>query len=258
MRSDDDAKPSTRRFGHAIDFTPGEEQNPRNMPGPPSIFESPRPTSPPASLRDYIQPNLGHGLRIWWAFYWPTALAGIIAAIGFNTALRLGLEVGVISFDWYGAILWIARFDTSVFYYIAAFFVMAYILRKNFRSFRVGLLSKYGAEGAQRLQPTLRRTARVWWTFSWRAVVYRIIAALVASIPLAWIMGLLSAFLRRPAVPFANLAVQIMIDGAIGMFVIYSSILDEDIADFRVALLPRPTTPQPAVIPSVSPTPANQ
>jgi len=36
-----------------------------------------------------------------------------------------------------------------------------------------------------------------------------------------------------------NLLVGVGVDGAAGLFVIYNSILDEDIGDFRVALLPR-------------------
>jgi hypothetical protein len=36
-----------------------------------------------------------------------------------------------------------------------------------------------------------------------------------------------------------SVAMQVLLDGAVGAFVIYSSILDEDISNFRVALLPR-------------------
>lgn len=222
------------------------------------MFDAPRPTGRVVSLGDYIQPTLAHGLRIWWAFYWPTALTAIILAIGFNSAMRLFLQIGVISEDGVGPVIWTSRFDPYVFYYLVAFFVMAYILRKNFRSFRVGLLSNFGGEGAQRLQPTMGRTARVWWAFSWRAVIYRIIATFAASIPLGWIMGLMPAFLPRQAVPFFNLGMQIAIDGAVGMFVIYSSILDEDIADFRVGLLPRLPKPEIAGIPSASASPASE
>jgi hypothetical protein len=49
-------------------------------------------------------------------------------------------------------------------------------------------------------------------------------------------MGFLAAILPGPAI---NLAVQVILDGVVGMFVIYSNILDEDISDFQVALLPR-------------------
>ena len=96
------------------------------------------------------------------------------------------------------------------------------------------------------LPPTFRRTARVWWTFCWRAVIYRIIAAVAVSFPLGWTMGFLAAILPgRATSALITLAVQITLDAVVGMFVIYSNILDEDISDFRVALLPRegPTIP---------------
>lgn len=226
------------------------------MPGPPSMFEAPRPTSPAAPLRDYIQPNLSHGLRIWWAFYWPTALAAMVAVLGFNTALRLFLQIGVIPFERYRPILWIARFDFVIFYYAAAFFAMAYVLRKKFRSFRIGLFPKQDWEGSVRFQPTMGRTARVWWAFSWRAVVYRFVGTAAASIPLGWVIGLLSALLPRRIAPYANLGMQMAIDGVVGMFVIYSSILDENIGDFRVGLLPRTDKIEIAAIPTTSSSPA--
>jgi hypothetical protein len=126
-----------------------------------------------------------------------------------------------------------------VFYYLAAFLVMAYILRKNFRQFRIGLLSNRGGPGAQTLPPTFRRTFRVWWTFSWRTIIYRLIATFIASFPLGWTVGFLAAVLPRAAYSvIATTVVPVFIDGAVGMYVIYSNILDEDISDFRVALLP--------------------
>ena len=216
------------------------------------MFEPVRPAGHAASLSDYIQPNLSHGLRIWWAFYWPTAAAAFVLVTGFNSAIRVFLQVGAVPGNLIVPLIWIGRFDFVIFYYAAAFFAMAYVLRKKFRSFRIGLLSNRCEEGAERLPPTMERTARVWWAFSWRAVIYRIIASVVASIPLGWIIGLLSALLPRRIVPFAHLGVQVVIDGAVGMFVIYSSILDEDIADFRVALLPRAATIPNGALPCAS------
>jgi hypothetical protein len=222
------------------------------------MFDAPRSTGPVASLGDYVQPTLGHGLRIWWAFYWRTALSAIVLAIALNSALRLFLQIGIIPEVDIVPVIWVSRFDFVLFYYVVALFVMAYILRKKFHSFRIGLFSNYGGEGAQPLQPTMRRTARVWWAFSWRAVVYRIIATVVASIPLGWIAGLMPALLPRPALPWFNIGFQMAIDGAVGMFVIYSSILDEDIADFRVALAPRAPKPEIGAVTPASATTATQ
>jgi hypothetical protein len=203
------------------------------------MFDAQRPSSSVAQPDNYIQPTLGHGLRIWWAFYWRTALSSIALAAAVNTILR--------RFSDHPAIVHISQYDAYVFYYLAAFFVMAYILRKNFRLFRIGLLSNRGGVGAKPLPPTFGRTARVWWTFCWRAVIYRIIAAVAVSFPLGWTMGFLAALLPgRATSALITLAVQITLDAVVGMFVIYSNILDEDISDFRVALLPReePTIPR--------------
>jgi hypothetical protein len=59
------------------------------MPGPPSIFDEPHATLlTPAVLSDYIQPNFGHGPRIWWAFFWPTTLISLVLTIVVNDWTR--------------------------------------------------------------------------------------------------------------------------------------------------------------------------
>jgi hypothetical protein len=196
------------------------------------MFDAPRPVSLAAQPGNYIQPNLGHGLRIWWAFYWRTILSSILVATAVNLILR--------RFPNNSTIALISRYDNYVLYYLVAFFAMAYILRKNFQFFRIALLSNRGGEGAEPLSPTLQRTARVWWAFCWRAVIYRVIVTFAAMLPLGWTMGFLMAVLPGPAIAaLVTSAIQVILDGVVGMFVIYSSILDEDISDFRVALLPR-------------------
>ena len=49
--------------------------------------------------------------------------------------------------------------------------------------------------------------------------------------------------MSRAAAAWVPIIAQVVIDGAVGLFVIYSAILDEEFGDFRVALLPR----EPAV-----------
>jgi hypothetical protein len=205
------------------------------------MFDVPRPASSAAQPGDYIQPNWGHGLRIWWAFYWRTAIISLALAAGVNLTLR--------PFSNDPAIVFIARYDAYFFYYLAAFFMIAYILRKDFRLFRIALLSDHGGEGAKPLPPTLRRTAQVWWSFCWRALIYRIILTVAVMFPLGMIMGFLTAILPGPATPaLIYLAVQVILDAVVGMFVIYSNILDEDVSDFHVALSPR----TPAITPDRS------
>lgn len=224
------------------------------MSPPPSMFESLRPgvASPPPS--GYIQPTLNHGLRIWWAFFWPTTLFAILIAFTVNFAFRTLYENLKVSAAVAGPIL---KYDSYVISYIVAFFVMMNILRKNFRHFRVGLLTNHGGEGAVALPPTLPRVARVWWTYSWRSLIYRAIATVAVSFPLGWIIGFLAALFKGVPVIAILLGVVVstLIDGAVGLFVIYSNILDEDLGDFRVALLPR-AAPGEAIAPGVMAPPA--
>lgn len=80
----------------------------------------------------------------------------------------------------------------------------------------------------------------MWWTFCWRSIVYRLIITVAVMFPLSWIMGFLVALVPSPGFVVAvNTAVQFLLDAVVGIVVIYSAILDEDISDFRVALRPR-------------------
>ena len=155
------------------------------MPNPPSMFDSPRPASTAAPADNYIQPTLSHGLRIWWAFYWRTLLATILLVAAVAKILPLVAEAP--------AARLILRYGVYFFYYSAAFFMIAFILRKNFRDFRIALLSHRGGDGAQPLRPNFQRVARVWWTFSWRSLLYRLIATFAISFPLGWIVGFIGS-----------------------------------------------------------------
>lgn len=202
------------------------------------MFETSRPAPAPAVSEGYIQPNLSHGLRIWWAFFWRTTLAATVLTIATTVALRRIYE------DAEGPtyvsahiIVPLMKYDQYLFTYGIGLLVMGYILRKNFHHFRIGLLSHFGTEAPHILRPTAWRTIRVWWTYSWRSLVYYLIAWVVVILPLTWFAGLFG-----PPKPFAAIfvaAVGIVIGGAVGLFVIYAHLLDEDIGDFRVALLPR-------------------
>jgi len=215
------------------------------------MFESVRPATSVPSLRNYIQPNLGHGLRIWWAFYWPIALISFTLVLVVNAALLRYWQNSEASTLITQVISWALKLDGYFFYYAVAFFIWAYILRKNFRAFRIGLLANPGGDHPEPLRPTFGRTVRVWWTYSWRALIYRIIVAFATSFPLGWIVGfLLALFPSRAFSGLLNLALQMLIDGLVGIFVIYSSILDEDIGDFRVALLPPIATASTAADPA--------
>lgn len=144
------------------------------MPAPPSMFDEPRAVRPVPRLANYIQPTLVDGLRIWWAFYWRTLLLTYVTAIVLNIGIRAVWSAGLMPSGVTRIAASAVRYDSYPIYYAFAFVALAIVLRKTFRSFRTRLLSNYGAEGAQELPPTFARTARVWWTFCWRAVVYRV------------------------------------------------------------------------------------
>ncbi len=215
------------------------------------MFDSPSAAPDAAVETSYIQPNFGHGLRIWWAFFWPTTFISVILTIALNFGLRRIYQES----DLPGSVLGpIMKFDPYVLSYAVALFVMDYVLQKNFRHFRLGLLSRRGGEGAQSIPVTLGRTLRVWWTYSWRSLVYRLILSFVAAIPMGVIIGL---FTRMPVVQaLVRSLVSVTIDGAAGLFVIYSNILDEDFGDFRVCLLPRHkqtvAPPAPSATPAIT------
>jgi len=86
----------------------------------------------------------------------------------------------------------------------------------------------------------------VWWAFCWRTVVYSLIVRFAGSVALGFTIGILSS-MSRAAAAWVPLVAQVVIDGTVGLFVIYSAILDEEFADFRVALLPR--EPAPGTVP---------
>jgi hypothetical protein len=219
----------------------------------PSMFESIRPDSAvvPEAIQEYIQPTFNDGLRIWWAFFWPTTLASAVLVFFAMAWIRYIFQNSYIS----GSTLRYVRMASPyIISYTVAFFVMYYVLHKNFRKFRIGLLSNGGGAGAQSFAPTFRRTLPIWFTYSWRTFIYRLIVSFVASVPIGVILGI---FTRMPVVQaLLNLAIVTAVDGAAGLFVIYNNILEEDFADFRVRLLPR-TPPAPAanIVPPLQPLP---
>jgi hypothetical protein len=223
------------------------------MPDPPSMFDSTssHPVAASKDTQDYIQPTFNDGLRIWWAFFWPaTLVSGILGFL----AMAWIQYIYQNSYIPGSTLRYLRTAAPYIISYTVAFFVMYYVLHKNFRKFHVGLLSNGGGEGAQPLEPTFLRTLPVWFTYSWRTFVYRLIAGFAASIPLG-VIGRI--FTRLPAIQsLVNLAMAAALDGAVGLFVIYNNILEEDFADFRVRLLPRkPPAPAANIVLPVRPLP---
>jgi hypothetical protein len=97
-----------------------------------------------------------------------------------------------------------------------------------------------------------RRTARVWWTFTWRSVVYSVVLSFLANVSLGIVTGMLSEMNSTMAV-LVPMIRDLLIGAAVGLFVVYSNILDEEFGDFRVVLLPREAAAQAPMAASVPP-----
>jgi len=196
----------------------------------PGLLNAP---SPPQG--NYIQPNLGHGLRIWWAYYWPTFLISSFIIVVLTVLLRKAWENVMVS----GLIvLWANRILPYVVIFAVSVLGIRRILGKKFRSFCIALLPRDAALGMEPLSRSFQRTLQVWWAFIWRVIVYSVIFRLAGSIALGLTIGIFTAMggVMGVVVPFVS---QVLIDGAVGLFVIYSGILDEEFGDFRVTLVPR-------------------
>lgn len=182
---------------------------------------------------DYIQPTLGHALRIWWAFYWPTTLMSVVLGFGFGRVLRLSYQNGLATATFVRLTAQIGGYAIN---YLVAFFVLYYILKKNFRHFRLRMLSSSSGALNMAVDVTYGRTLRVWWIYVWRTLVYTGLAWVFVVYPAGMFVGLF-----RPSPTFSYVFFGLfgfVVSGALALFVIYSNILEEDIADFRVSLLP--------------------
>ena len=201
----------------------------------PGLFDSASLESASPSQENYLQPNLGHGLRIWWAYYWPTSLISFFIIVVLTILLRKAWENDVLSTQ---VVLWANRILPYVVISAVSMLGIWRILRKKFHSFSIALLPRAPASGGEPLYRSLQRTLRVWWEFIWRAVVYSVIFRIAGSIALSLTIGVFAA-LGGPAGAIVTFVSQVLIDGAVGLFVIYSGILDEEFGDFRVTLVPR-------------------
>jgi hypothetical protein len=110
-------------------------------------------------------------------------------------------------------------------------------------------------ESEQELTLTPKRAFRIWWTFTWRGVVYTVVLIFITNIPVGFIVGAVTAISPAGGQVF-GLLVGIGMAAAVGLFVIYSNLLDEDIGDFHVGLVstsPMKQVPLPAIAASTGP-----
>jgi hypothetical protein len=216
------------------------------------MFNAPQEASSSSTASDYIQPTLNHALRVWWAFYWRTSLLSGILTVAAAYGLRQLYENTNTSAFWIG---WAQKIIPYALFYFVAVFVIRSLLHKRFRHFRMAL-SALGPPSLSQLalQPTFARALRVWWIYSWRSAVYSLVAWVVISYPMGLTVGLFAP--SPPVMALLAFLLGIAIAAGVGLFVVYTNVLDEDIDDFHVSLLPQEkvqTAPVQAALGSPSP-----
>jgi hypothetical protein len=204
-------------------------------------------SGPSAGNSAYIQPTLNHGLRLWWAYFWPTTLLAGILDVTLVFWMRLLYENTDLP-GW--LVIYPMRYAPLAMDYIVGILTMYYLLHRRFRRFRIALFPvgvlPESAKDATPLPATFLRSLRVWWTFTWRKVVYSVIAYVVVLLPLSWFAGVFNPRAAQAAI-FFYLA-GLVVNGAVSLFVIYSNILDEDFGEFTVRLVARTiATDAPAI-----------
>jgi hypothetical protein len=221
------------------------------MSSQPGLSVAPPVRSASPFQEDYIQPSLAYGLRIWWAYYWPTFLISALVIGVLSVLLRRAWEYLILRDQ---VVLWTNRILPYAVTFFVSMFGIHRILRKKFQSFCIALLPRNASFSAEALPRTSQRTLRVWWEFIWRSIVYSIIFRFAGSIALGLIAGMLASIggVTGKVVP---LIFQVLIDAAVGTLVIYSGLLDEEFGDFRVTLVPRIAFP--SATPAVEPTAPN-
>lgn len=90
---------------------------------------------------EYLQPTLNHGLRIWWAYYWPTTIiAGLLTFCAAFWLRVLYQRAAISAYALRDAMLVIPYATTAV----VGILIFRYLLGKRFRRFRLALLPSIG------------------------------------------------------------------------------------------------------------------
>jgi hypothetical protein len=221
------------------------------MSSQPSFSGSVPVSSPTAAAGSYIQPNLGHGLRIWWAFFWRNTAISFAAGAALGFAVAFLAQLNHVRLD-----PRVLVFGAYVLEYIVAIFVIHFIVQKKFRRFRIILTPSGAMDSTQILPPVFARTFRIWWTFAWRSILYRVALGVAMWVPLSVVGGTFTAISPVAGRLFAWI-MGVATAGAVGLFTIYSNILDEDIAGIRVSLAPENTAVWPEEVMRFEPAPGS-
>jgi hypothetical protein len=94
------------------------------------------------------------------------------------------------------------------------------------------------------LEPTFKRTARIWWAWVWRSALFGGAAGLFGSVILS-VSGILE-HISENAGKYLGLAVGLALAVPVGIWV-FQIILEKDFGEFRIRLVPKSP---PAATPS--------
>jgi hypothetical protein len=198
----------------------------------------PREATSVALESSFIQPTFVHALRIWWAFYWPQCLAALALFVGWMAGLASLSRHAVITSSIVLLLLVIAGELICV--GLTSYFAMYYVLNRQFRNFRVAFVDADDFDHPQVVPRTFQRVVRVWWPYSWRALIYCMILRVVAALPIGFFVALIN---RTPIIgQIASFLFEAAIIGGVGLYLFYDLILDDRFGDARVCLLPRVST----------------
>lgn len=197
-------------------------------------------STPSTPGTSFIEPTSGHAIRVMWAFAWRGAVFSFLAglAVGFVIGV-VGAVVGVPS----GTVSAVSGPMGGVAGLLVGIYVMKIILGKQFRHFRICLLSPSQQPAADaspsELSPTLGLAARFWWGWAWRMVLWSlaiiVLWLLVAygldavGFPqrIGYYLGLVVGSLLVTLAPFL-----------VSLFVM-KGLLQKDFKTFSVRLVPR-------------------
>jgi hypothetical protein len=181
----------------------------------------------------YVQPTFNYAFRIWWAFFWPLNLTLTILIVGWSFVLLK--MYSAVSIDSALTVKALMLGGQCIFAYGLAFAVMYYILDKHFRHFHVALVDVADFNRPRIVPRTFRRVLPVWFEYSWRGIAYFIVVRVAVALPLGVLLGL---FTRQPILAkILSVLCDTAINAAVGLFIFYNNILDEQFGDARVCLL---------------------
>jgi hypothetical protein len=86
------------------------------------------------------------------------------------------------------------------------------------------------------LEPTFKRTARIWWAWVWRSVLFGGAAGVFGSLVLS-LSGILN-HISEKAGQYLGVALGLALAVPVGIWV-FQTVLEKDFGEFRIHLVPK-------------------